>query len=178
MGKTVPSRLPKRFSWQNPNGRQRGTFRVNPKSKLTCAYKAGEKLYSTTRENPTSWRSKGPTYAATLYVGFSVGNKPTWKMPDLVKLVKKVRRDQVTHPDSTFLYQRGVYTHESDGNVVTEDGGQVILLNVPPVQRKFSEFRRHVIRLAEIIAKKFKQESVIVTIEKNGVLFETIGVVA
>jgi hypothetical protein len=177
MALAIPSRLTKQFSWQSPNGKQRGTFRSNPGGPK-CAYKAGSLLYSTTRENPPSWRDKGPTYAATLYVGFSVGDKPTWKMADLVKLVKKVRRQQVTHPDSTFLYQRGVYTHQVDQHVVTEDGAQVILLNVPPVKRKFSEFRRHVITLAEIIADKFKQESVIVAIEKNGILTETIGVVA
>lgn len=177
MAFTIPSKYPKRYSWNDPDGTQRGTFRRNP-GPPKFAYKAGERLYAVTRENPTKWRSKGPTYAATLYVGFSVGDKPTWKMSDLVALVKQVRRRQVKHPDSTFLYQRGVYTHEKDGHVVTEDGGQVILLNVDPVTRKPHEFREHVIRLAEIIAEKFKQETVIVAIEKDGALHETIGVIA
>lgn len=182
MGKQIPTGFLKKFSWQSPDGKQRGTFRANSGG-VKCAYKAGEHLYSTTRKNPPSWRDKGPTYSATLYVGFSVytgkgAAKPTWTMSDLVKLVKKVRREQVTHPDATFLYQRGVYTHEKDKYVVTENGGQVILLNVPPVKRKFNEFRRHVIRLAEIIARKFQQESVIVAIEKDGILIETVGVVA
>jgi len=176
MSKVIPSKLPKQFSWRAPDGKQEGTFRRNPGS-FKCAYKAGDRLYAT-RDNPTAWRSKGPTYAATLYVGFSVGDKPTWTMKQLVPLVKKIRKQQVGHPDSTFLYQRGVYTHKSDGKVITEDGAQVILLNVDPVTRKFYEFRRHMITLAETIAKKFKQETIIVNIEKNGILHETLGITA
>jgi hypothetical protein len=176
MAKAIPTNVMKKFSWQSPDGKQRGTFRSNSGAPK-FAYKLGEKRFSTSRRNPPVWSDRGPTYSATLFVGFSVGDKPTWNMDDLVKLVKRVRRSQVKHPDSSFLYQKGIYTHESGGEIVTEDGAQVIILNVPPMVRKHSVFRKHMIKLAEIICRDMKQETVIVRIEKNGVLDETIGVI-
>lgn len=178
MAQAIPHNLAKRFSWQSPDGKQRGTFRANP-GKPKFAYKLGEKRFSTkARNNPVHWQEKQVTYSANLFVGFSVGNKPTWTMNDLVKLVKRVRKKQVKHPDSSFVYQRGVYTHESDGTVVTEDAAQVILLNVAPMKRKIGVFRSQVIRLAEIICEEMQQETVIVRIDKNGITDETIGVIA
>lgn len=177
MPKAIPTVPVQKFSWQSPDGRQRGTFRANPNHKPTFAYKAGAKRFSTARANPAAWADRGPTYAATLFVGFSVGDKPTWTMGYLIALVKKTRIKQVKHPDSSFLYQKGIYTHESGGKVVTEDGAQVIILNVPPMVRKPVVFRKHMIRLAETICKDMKQETVIVRIDKNGVHDETIGVI-
>jgi hypothetical protein len=177
MPKAIPTVPVKKFSWQSPDGKQRGTFRANPDSKPVFAYKAGERRFSTARANPAAWADKGPTYTATLFVGFSVGDKPTWTMDYLIRLVKRVRIKQVKHPDSSFLYQKGIYTHESNGKVVTEDGAQAIILNVPPMVRKHVVFRRHMIKLAETICRDMKQETVILRIDKNGVLDETIGVI-
>ena len=176
MTKAIPANVSKRFSWQSPDGKQRGTFRANPEAPK-FAYKLGEQRFSS-RTNPAAWSSGGPTYSATLFVGFSVGNKPTWNMNDLIKLVKAVRIKQVKHPDSSFLYQKGIYTHESNGEVVTEDGAQVIILNVPPMVRKLTVFRRNMITLGETICREMKQETVIVRLDKNGIAQETIGVIA
>ena len=176
MSTAIPANIAKRFSWQSPDGKQRGTFRANPEPPR-FAYKDGERRFSS-RKNPADWSSKGPTYSATLFVGFSVGNKPVWTMNDLVSLVKRVRIKQVKHPDSSFVYQKGIYTHESNGMVVTEDGAQVIILNVPPMIRKLSVFRKNMVALAETICREMKQETVIVRIDKNGIAQETIGVIA
>lgn len=175
----VPPALLKPFSWQAPGGKQRGTFRPNPEHKIYFGYREAQHRYELApRGNPIKWTGGEVTYSANLFVGFSVGNCPRWTMADLVKLVKQVRRRQVKHPDSSFIYQKGVYTHESDGTVVTEDAAQVVLLNVPPMLKKFNTFRNHMIRLAETICRKFHQETVIVRIDKNGIAQETIGVVA
>lgn len=177
VAKAIPANIMKRFSWQSPDGRRRGTFRANaggPK----FAYKEGQRRFSTARKNPEDWTSKGPVLSATLFVGFSVGDKPVWSMGDLITLVKKVRKAQVKHPDSSFLYQKGIYTHESDGTVVTEDGAQVIILNVPPMFRRASVFRKNMVKLAETICRDMQQETVIVRIDKNGIVDETIGVIA
>lgn len=178
MSIAIPTNISRRFSWQSPDGSKRGSFHANPGARLNFAYKAGSKRFLVNRKNPADWSSKGPLYSANLFVGFSVGNKPVWKMADLIKLVKRVRKRQVKHPDSSFLYQKGIYTHESDGTVVTEDGAQVIILNVPPMLRRVSVFRKHMIKLAEIICRDMKQETVIVRIDKNGIAEETIGVIA
>lgn len=97
-------------------------------------------------------------------------------MIDLVKLVKRIRIEQVGHPDSSFIYQKGVYTHQSDGMIVTEDAAQVVLLNVDPVYRKRSVFRQNVVDLAEKICRELKQETVIIRIDKNGIAEETVGI--
>lgn len=182
MAIAIPHALSKHFSWESPDKSKQGTFRANP-GKPVFAYKAGEQRFAV-RNNPIDWESgKEPTYSANLFVGFSVKNKPVWTMNDLVKLVKEVRRRQVKHPDSSFIYQRGVYTHlkKEKGDkqyVVTEDGAQVILLNVVPMKKNFALFRKHVIRLAEIICERLEQDTVIVRIDKNGIAEETIGVIA
>lgn len=177
MSLVLPGNMFKGYSWESPNGKQRGSFRPNPKKKIGFGYKDGKKRFTIApRGNPIDWTGEKVTYSAHLFVGFSIKDKPTWTMADLVKLVKRVRRRQVKHPDSSFIYQRGVYTHESDGMVVTEDAAQVVLLNVHPVTRRFSTFRKHMIRLAEIICKELKQETVIVRIDKNGIAEETYGV--
>jgi hypothetical protein len=178
MPKALPIVPLKKFSWESPDGRRRGTFNVNPESKPVFVYKAGEKRFSIARKDLGAWADKGPIYSAVLFVGFSVGNKITWTKGYLVELVKRVRRLQVKHPDSSFFYQEGIHIHESDGRgVVAEDGIQVIILNVPPMIRKRVVFRKHMVKLAETICRDMKQETVIVRIEKNGILDETIGVI-
>lgn len=179
MAYAVPASLLKGFSWQAPDGKSSGSFRPNPEGKINFGYKEGRKRFVITpRGNPIKWTGDKDTYSANLFVGFSVRSKPTWNMMDLVKLVKRVRRRQVKHPDSSFIYQKGVYTHDKGGEVVTEDAAQVVLLNVYPMQKKISLFRKHMIRLAEIICKELKQETVIVRIDKNGIAEETLGVKA
>ncbi len=125
------------------------------------------------RDNPNLWRSKH-TLAARIFVGFKVGNRTKWKMDDVVDIVRKVRTKQSGDPSSTFIAQRGIYKHSDGSGVVDEAGAQVILIDSHGT--KMNKWREDVLKLAEIIAKKLQQESVVVEIQKNGLSVDTFGV--
>lgn len=153
------------IAWSAPDGHG-GSFR--PNGKLTTV---GDAVH----QNPAAWASKKPMLASRLFVGFSVGNKPRWKVDDLVRIVKLIRKRQGHAPDASFLLQRGIYTSRKSGKTVTEDGAQVVLLNVDGATTK--DFEAEMLTLAEEIAKRLKQEEVIVELQRGGVAFRTFGVV-
>lgn len=138
------------------------------------SFRPGGKIVHTgSRENPETWSSKS-TLAARIFVGFKVGGKVRWKMADLVKIVRAVRTQQSGDPSSTFLAQTGIYKHSESGVVVTEPGAQVILLDSHGATRR--QWEEQILELAEIIAEKLKQESVVVEIQRNGLSLKTFGV--
>lgn len=125
----------------------------------------------------------GTVWSARLFVGFSVGQMPKWKVDDLIEIVRRVREAQGESADASFLIQKGIYTHRT-GEVVTEDGAQVIIIGegdaswLPFLARVPKKFRRHIIELAETIARDMEQELVIVEFQRGGVVKETLGVSA
>ena len=163
---TVPADT-RRFSWRTPNGTL-GFFRPNGRMTVEGS-RCGDFA-----ENPAGWTSRAPIYAARIFVGFNVGHKAKWSMSDVVRIVKRVRKDQVGMPDATFLYQRGLYTSKRDDSVVDEKGAQIIILNLAGASVK--AFRDQMIFLGEEIATKLRQEEVIVEIQRGGISKETIGV--
>ncbi len=144
--------------------------RFNPSGPLHTTQAPAQKA----RRNPLDWSST-TTRAARLFVGFKVGKKLTWKMNDLVKLVKKVRIEQVSSANSTYVAQRGIYTHRN-GVVVDEPGAQVIIIDEAGTSA--AAFEAQMISLGEVIAKKLKQESVVVELQENGVVKRVMGVTA
>lgn len=149
--------------WASPNGKSVGRFRPNGKAIIIGAEK-----------NPSGWASTKPIYAARLFVGFSVGQKPRWKIDDLIKIVTRLRKKQEKQLDSSFLAQKGIYTSKISGEVVVEDGAQVLILNLD--EQKLADFEEDMIALAEGIARAMKQEEVIVEIQKSGITKKTMGV--
>ena len=126
-------------------------------------------------KNPQGWKSPKPLYAARLFVGFSVGQKPTWDIDDLISIVARTRKKQKRALDASFLVQKGIYTSKISGETVTEDGAQVLILNLDDL--KLADFEADMTALAEAIARKMKQEEVIVEIQKGGITKMTFGVV-
>lgn len=118
------------------------------------------------------------TWAARLFVGFSIEEKIVYTIDDLVMLVrdylKRVRikghSDFRMPEDSSFLLQRGVYTHAVSGKVNEETSAQIVIINLGV---SILEFKAVVLGLAEHICDKWRQESVIVEIQKNGVVQKT-----
>lgn len=147
----------------------KASISFRPKGKLMLI--GGDSL----EENPERWAEEAPMWAARLFVGFNVGNRPVWTVDDLVKLVRSVRERQGRVADASFLIQKGIYTSQKTGEVVEEDGAQVIILNLAGVPK--NEFRKEVIELAEVIAQVFEQELVIAELQEAGISKETIGVV-
>lgn len=153
--------------WSGPNGVS-GSFKPNRKSGPKLAYKTHPFL------TPNSWDSEEEVWSARFFVGFNVGDDPKYDMEDLIKLVKRVRKQQTNKPDSTFIYQRGVFTHDN-GKEVTENGAQVVLLNIDsPVPVR--QFYRDMIQLGEVIREELEQETVILQVQKDGIVKRVIGI--
>lgn len=123
--------------------------------------------FGTASENPAKLQPKRALWSARLFVGFNVGGQPRWDIDDLARVVFAERKRQGKSPDASLLMQKGIYQSIVTGRPETEDGAQVIVLNLDgtPV----AQFRRDMLRLAEVIAKKMKQELVIVEVQKDGV---------
>lgn len=157
-------------SWSHPSGID-GQFRPNGKLELIVDPDAA-------RPNPSTWKSSGNrTMAARLFVGFNVGNKPTWSMGDLVHIVRRVRAAQHQRQDASFVAQKGIYTHASPGKkakIIEEKGAQVVLIRMPGETE--SAFRQHTIELAEQIASSMKQAEVVLELQRGGVVQEVMGV--
>lgn len=153
---------PSTFTW-NPGAPHRGgSFR--PRGRL---------LARGLVENPPAWES-ARTVTGRLIVGFNVGEVPTYSLDHLIAIVERVRRQQVGTPDSTFIAQKGIYTHRDGQTVAHEDGAQVFIINLSGATDE--EFQAELVQLAEIVAREMQQETVIVEIQVNGISQVTIGV--
>lgn len=153
-------------SWSTPDGW--GQFR--PNGDMTLWQAPG-----TSMPNPARFAVTEPLWSA-LFVGLSVGSRPRWKDKDVIDVVAGVREEQTGDPSASFVSQRGIYRHESDGKVITENSVQVIILNLPELKTSRQQFREQMVTLAEKLAEELQQELVIVELQRGGVVKETIGV--
>ena len=154
------------FHWNPPKPHASGSFR--PQGRLQ---KHGDESW--VKKNPGTWSSTR-TVVGRLFVGFSVGQTPTWAMDDLVNLIERVRLRQTGNPSASFVAQKGIYQHRDGKSIVHEDGAQVFILNLSGADD--DEFQAEMVELAEEIARTFQQEEVIVEIQVNGISQVTIGV--
>ena len=159
---TIPANL-RQTSWGSPDGKSRGTFKPN-----------GRPTVRTRNNLKPNWRSSEPMWAARILVGFSVGHEPVYNMDDLIRIVRRVRDKQGIPPDASFVYQKGMYTHTDGSGTVTEEGAQVVLLNLTGESRE--KFTEQMIELGNVIREEMQQEAVIIEIQRGGVVQEVIGV--
>ncbi len=156
--------------WSGDNNRIHGHFRPNGSIDvhvLSEGYRANPP--------PTKWRTPGQdVLSARLFVGFNVGGEPTWTIDDLVQVVRAKRKAQKQKPDSSFITQQGIYTSDETGETVTEKGGQVVILNLWGATPQ--QFERQMVSLAGHIAFKLKQETVIVEIQRAGIVQVSMGI--
>jgi hypothetical protein len=146
------------MSYATKDKRKRGSF--NPTGKI-CFSNDDRRRF-----NPVEWSDEKPL-CARLIVGFNVGKVATWSMEDLIALVKEVREKQGELPDSTFVYQRGMFTYSESGETTEEEGGQVIIFNFSVTA---DVFQAQMVELGEIIARRFEQKSVILEIQRAGIV--------
>jgi len=158
-----------RFSW----GHKGDVGRFSPNGKL---HRHGE---ADLVHNGRNWKASKPLYAARLIVGFNVGSKPLWKMDDVVRIVRRVRKKQVGDPAATFVLQRGIYSHTAlvDGKklIVDEQGAQIFIVNIPDFETKVRDFQAQMEELAEVLATDLRQEAVILEIQRGGMTVTTIS---
>lgn len=116
------------------------------------------------RTNPVGQHLGRNSISARMFVGFNVGGHPKYHLKDLVPIIVRVREKQTGDPSASFVAQTGVYKHH-DGPVVTEKSAQVLIFS-GETEKKLT---REMVELAETVAKKLHQESVIVEIQRGGV---------
>lgn len=168
----LPFNIRSRVSW-NPGPKKAGCFA--PYGELSFTEDSLK-----TRFNPGNLYGTefSPLWSARIFVGFNVGDIPTYTMEQVVGLVKTIRASQDQEADSSFIYQRGLYTHRSDGKVVEEQSAQIVFINVNTVKEPPNEFRLNMLRLGDTLRETLKQESVIVTFYFGSDQKETVGLEA
>lgn len=115
------------------------------------------------------------TLAARLFVGFSVANEPRWSLDDVILVVREVRERQAPDdPSASFIIQKGIYKYKATGQVVEEDGAQVVIIDTRGLS--YEDFRREIVELGEEIVKRLEQELVVVEIQRDGLVVKTLGV--
>ena len=112
-------------------------------------------------------RLGGGGYSARIFVGLNVGDKETYTVNDVVKLVVEARKEQGASADASILSQKGIYESKG-GDVVVEPSVQIIIIDL--VGKKKKEFVDEVTEVAEVLQEKLQQEVVLVEIQKSGVV--------
>lgn len=135
------------------------SVRFVPKGKLRAIGEWAE-------ENPAKKRSGNALLAARFFVGFNVGNEPTYTIEDVVEFFAEIRNEQDRDAGASFLIQKGIYQPRG-GSRTEEDSAQIIVFNDEGIDEEV--FTDEMIVVAEKLAKKMKQEVVILEIQKRGV---------
>jgi len=164
---TIPCN-PGAYYWANPGRKLAVSFRGNGPLIFVPVHE-GFKLVP----NPYDFVDSDAILAARILVGFNVGARKQWKMKDVIGIVQDVRAKQKRKPDASFVAQQGIYTSSVSGKTVVEDGAQIIIVNLD--RDPMPKFRKHMERLAETLARRLKQELVLLEIQKAGQTVATIG---
>lgn len=109
---------------------------------------------------------------ARLFVGLSVGKRPTYSVDDVVAFTQKVRAKQSASPDASFLFQRGVYT-DKNNDVVNEESVQIVIFSFGDDKEVFEG---QMIELAEALIKSFQQETIYVELQEKGIPYTVLEV--
>jgi hypothetical protein len=126
-------------------------------------YSAAEKA---ARGNPIS-RISGGDYSARLFVGLNVGQRRGFTERDVVDIVWKTRKRQGRLGDASILSQKGIYEDRS-GKRVVEPSVQVIIIDLAGATKR--KFVAEMQVLGEVLRRRLKQETVILEIQRRGVI--------
>ncbi|HTQ43779.1 MAG TPA: hypothetical protein VMI75_13550, partial [Polyangiaceae bacterium] len=135
----------------------------------------GASVRAGTKRNPIE-RIGGGGLTARIFLGLNVGDKPTYTIEEVVRDTVKIRKEQGTLPDASFLAQRGVYTQSADGKVIQENSVQIIIIDVEGKTK--GDFTNEVNSLGAALREHFKQESVIVEIQERGIVQDVYSITA
>ena len=147
------------------------TRRFTPKGHVYLVDNKG-RLHRTERQNPDERYGSGGL-SARIFIGLNVGDKPTYKVQDVVDAVIKIRRSQKVTPDASFLAQTGIYTDDKD-HTITEESVQVIIIDTVGTPK--AVFEKELQDMCEKLAAQFKQERVILEIQERGVVQDVYSV--
>lgn len=121
------------------------------------------------RVNPAA-EDYGAGLSARLFVGFNVGElEGVYQIKDLIPIVEEVRTRQTGRPDASFAAQTGIYKHDAPKiGAVIENGAQVIIIDTE--ETPIARWKDHLLELAESLAERLQQESVLVELSEGGIV--------
>jgi hypothetical protein len=119
------------------------------------------------RDNPIE-KQTGSGLAARLFVGLNVGTTATFTLEDVVDAVWTFQRG-----GASFLIQKGIY-QDAGGGRVAEDSVQIVILDFD--QRTEEKFLEDMTKLAEHLRETFRQEVVVLEMQKKGVVTDVYSV--
>ena len=174
MAVVIPCNHWSKAIWRSPDGRESGSF--EPRGKFSFAYESGRTALNPRLNPRLSGIMNKPVLSARLFFGFGEGPNPSWSIEDVLPIVKRVRKEQIGATDSAIIYQNGVLSHLEKDVTVTEDGVQVIILNLQEAVTK-EQFEDQLMELGEAITRELKQRQIVVEMQKNGLYQFTMGIV-
>ena len=174
MAVVIPCNHWSKAVWRSPDGTESGSF--EPVGRFSLAYKSGRDTLNPRLNPRPSESADKPVLSARLFFGFGAGATPSWSIKDLLPIVKRIRKEQIGATDSAICYQNGVLSHLEKDATVTEDGVQVIILNLQEAVTK-EQFEDQLVELGEAITRELKQRQIIVEMQKNGLFQSTMGIV-
>lgn len=142
-----------------------GTVRFVPRGSI---YEYGP------RRNPATRREGPSLLSARLFVGLNVGDEERWTVDDVADVVLAARRKQKRSASASFLLQRGIYqprTKRGYAPAVEEKSVQILIFNDDELSRR--EFGNEMIKLAEVMARKLRQEVIYLDIQRRGVVVDS-----
>jgi hypothetical protein len=113
--------------------------------------------------------------SARLFVGLNVGQTPTYTIEQVVSATRSWRERNRSPVDSSFIAQKGLYTPD-EGDIVEENSVQIIIIDLQGLS--VADFTSAIVGLAAYLRTKFDQKSVIVEIQKAGIIQRVLNVTA
>jgi hypothetical protein len=130
------------------------------------------------RANPIERLGSGG-YAARIFVGLMVGQENRWTVDDVIRITYEVRKRQAKGgpvEGASILAQHGIYEDVATRERVIEPSAQVVIIDLSG--REKEAFVAEMQELAEALRAELEQQTVILEIQKKGVLEDVYSVTA
>lgn len=108
---------------------------------------------------------RNPPQTAKLFVGLNVGAEPRWTTDDVLKIVAEVQCEQSGKAGAFLGQGRSVWTC-ARGALIDESSIPIEIIDV--CARPWAVFTRDMFDLAETLAGRLQQESVLLSLYKGG----------
>ncbi len=119
------------------------------------------------RNPPVTWSRPG-VCAGRIVLALARNGKRTGTVRDVSAAVAGLQRSRGQTSTASVASQSGVYEHKSDGKIAVEHGAQVAIISTE--RTTVARFSKGLVKIAEALAAEFKQEEVLVEVQKDGVV--------
>lgn len=152
------------------------TRRFRPQGHVHLVTAEGTVRREGARPNPIERLGAGG-YSARIFVGLKVGQETRWTIDDVIRITYDTLKRQAKGgpvEGASILAQHGIYEDTETGERVIEPSVQVIVIDLSG--RSKEAFTTDMEQLAEELRKKLEQQTVILEIQKRGVVEDVYSV--